>query len=147
MCTLAMPVNPYQLFGLPACRTARHHMRRALLDVFPCRFQYLVAHASCPIPGPISGQAVLSGGGAHPPCRHEKCRTTSPTENPRFRNCTRNSGDAAGGGNARQAPDGYCQEAARETRYGQRSPTAPACSRETLSDPGVTAPQGGSASS
>ena len=49
MGTLAMPVNPYQLFGLPACRTARHHMRRALLDVFPCRFLYLVAHASCPI--------------------------------------------------------------------------------------------------
>ena len=50
MGTLAMTVNPYQLFGLPACRTARHHMRRALLDVFPCRFLYLVAHASDPIP-------------------------------------------------------------------------------------------------
>ena len=40
-------------------------------------------------------------------------------------------GGAAGGGNARQAPGGCCQEAARETRYGQRSPTAPACSHET----------------
>ena len=112
MGTLAMPVNPYQLFGLPACRTARDHMRRALLDVFPCRFLYLVAHASClllgRIPALILGKAVLSGGG-HPPCRHGKCRTRRPAENPRLRNCTRNSGDAAGGGNARQAPGGCRQ--------------------------------------
>ena len=28
-----MPVNPYQLFGLPASRTARHHTRRCLLHL------------------------------------------------------------------------------------------------------------------
>ena len=88
MGTLAMPVNPYKLFGLPACRTARHHMRRCLFIVIACRFLYLFAHASCPIMGPILGQAVLSSNGAHPTYHHGKCHTRRPKENPRFHNCT-----------------------------------------------------------
>ena len=88
MGTLAMPVNPYYLFGLPACRTARHHMRRCLFIVVDCRFLWLVAHAYCPIMDPISGQAVLSSGGAHPKYYYGKCQTRRPKENPRFYNCT-----------------------------------------------------------